>query len=475
MKAAYVIIAILTCCYVVARTFTVDITYDEVWTINEFVPQSIIHILNYTPCDANNHIINTLLIKLLLVFGNHSLWVARLPNVLAFVMYLLYSYKITSRYLSPFVGIACFLLLLLNPFLLDFFSIARGYGLSLGFLLASIYYTLQYANEAQTPALCKAIGLGAIGVLCNFSLLNYAVSLVCVVNITALFLRKKIHFKTTFLCSLLVAALLTTVVYEPIRKLKQNGNLYYGGNTSFYSDTLVSLAKYCFYSPETNSLIFYSLNVFLFILILTTTLSFFYKDKLFLRKNIVLSITILCIFSVIIQHYLLDTLYLIDRTALFFYPLFILVLSFSFNSFLCSIKNWIIALIAIVFSVNFFYHANLYKTAIWYFDAHTSTILNTLNEKGKKENKKLKIDFSWPFESSIAYYTKKNEYPFIEIVKNKSNREDLNAETDYYLYLTKSLEKVGYDANAQKIITLKKDTTLEYKPENILVFENINK
>jgi hypothetical protein len=476
IKTIYLIFGLFAFGYVLLRAIMVGITFDEVWTINEFVKQSVINILNYTPCDANNHIINTLLIKLFFTFGNYSLFVARLPNVLAFTIYLYYSYNLTYKYLSPLIGLSCFLLLLLNPFLLDFFSISRGYGLSLSFLLASLYYTFNYANNHNPSNVWKSLGFGAIAVLCNFSLLNYFVSLVILINVIALFLNTIQDYKSTILKSFVASIILIIVIYEPIRKLKQNGNLYYGGSSNFYTDTLSSLAKYTFYSTESNTFIFYSLNIFLFVLVLSIAVSFYSKHTFFSIRNIILSILILCILFVDLQHYFFGTLYLIDRTALFFYPLFILCFCFSLNDFSEKWYSKIIALILVsLFGVNFFTNANFYKTATWYFDAHSVSILNELNEKGKVENRKLKIDFSWPFQNSFDYYIQHNNYPFIEIVKNNSDRESLNKDADVYIYLIKSLEKVGYNAYNQKILFESKDTIIQYKSENIIVFDHIKK
>jgi uncharacterized membrane protein len=168
IKAGYIVFGLIAFCYIILRAIILGITYDEVWTINVFVQHSFMHILNYTPSDANNHIINTLLIKLFYAFGNKSLFVARLPNVLAFAMYLYFGYKLTYKYFSPLLGLSCFLLLLLNPFLLDFFSIARGYGLSLSFLLASIYFTLNYFFDRNSLNVWKALVFAALAVLSNF-------------------------------------------------------------------------------------------------------------------------------------------------------------------------------------------------------------------------------------------------------------------------------------------------------------------
>ena len=74
---------------IVFRAFNLSITYDEVWTF-DLASQSVLDIAtaerNFT--SANNHILNSILIKPFLVAFGHDIWVLRLPNVLASLLYL---------------------------------------------------------------------------------------------------------------------------------------------------------------------------------------------------------------------------------------------------------------------------------------------------------------------------------------------------------------------------------------------------
>ncbi|MCH8554049.1 MAG: DUF2827 domain-containing protein, partial [Schleiferiaceae bacterium] len=79
----------------------VGATYDEVWTITHFAKFYYPDVLTCTPCDANNHILNTLFIKVLFTLFGESLFLARLPNVLAFLMYSSYCAKIINLILPP--------------------------------------------------------------------------------------------------------------------------------------------------------------------------------------------------------------------------------------------------------------------------------------------------------------------------------------------------------------------------------------
>ncbi|MES2513525.1 MAG: glycosyltransferase family 39 protein, partial [Bacteroidota bacterium] len=211
IKAVYLIAAAVTFIYVFIRAFNMDITYDEAWTITDFASLDVWGIITYEPCDANNHMINTLLIKLFFLSGSDSLFVARLPNVLACILYIYFTYKIVNKHLSPVMALGCYLLLLLNPFVLDFFSIARGYGLSMGFLIASLYYMISYVNEHKTSQVLWTIAFGILTVLSNFSTLNYWLVFCLVINLIALF-NKGLNFKRTFFLTFSGSVILALIV-----------------------------------------------------------------------------------------------------------------------------------------------------------------------------------------------------------------------------------------------------------------------
>ncbi len=120
--------------YVFVRAWTVPFTFDEV-TTSQLVQGSQWSDFGLT---ANNHLLNALLIKGLLSTFSPSELIFRLPNVLAAAIYLFYAYKLGKLLMKnqPWIPLV---LLTSMPFLLDFFSLARGYGLALGFCLASIY------------------------------------------------------------------------------------------------------------------------------------------------------------------------------------------------------------------------------------------------------------------------------------------------------------------------------------------------
>ena len=58
-------------------------------------------------------------------------------------------------------------------FVLDFFCVTRGYGLSIAFQMASLYYALEYISNSHSKQFGFSFAFGAIGVMANFTLLNF--------------------------------------------------------------------------------------------------------------------------------------------------------------------------------------------------------------------------------------------------------------------------------------------------------------
>ena len=454
--------------YLLYRSVQVGITYDEAWTLKIFVPADWGHLLRYDPANANHHLLNTLLIKALFVLGPDQTWVARLPNVLAGLLYGYAAYQLTRRYLVQPLGWCAFALLLFNPFLLDFFSLARGYGLSLGFLMASLYAVLRYAEERQLKQAAWALVWGALGVTSNFSLLNYWLVLFFVINLVPA--KSKFPLNGILLLSLGIGLGLFGLIITPILKLKAQNLLYYGGNEDFYTNTLTSLAKYMVYEPNVTPAIEWGLLVVTVLWGLVVLGSFFYDRKLVAPKTVLLTLTFGAVAVVIAQHYLIGTLYLIDRTALFFYPLLVLSLAFALQDWPQPFRRGVAGALVVAAALNMLWKGNLYKTALWYFDAHTFALLNWVEERGRTENRVIPLDYSWPFSSTVEHYYRQGDYPHVALVKDWRNRNDYNPEAEVYFYLGHSLEKVGYDAPSQPILQAPKDTVEQWPKEHVVLY-----
>jgi hypothetical protein len=484
LKLIFLFIFLSVLAYITLRAALLGITYDEAWTLSTFVPLSIQDIFLYNPSDANNQILNTLLIKLFFAFGNHSLFIARLPNVFAFVVYSYFAFRMTDGSRNIFTGIFLFILLLFNPFVLDFFSLARGYGLAMAFQMGSLYFMMLFGNKLDWKKFAISLLFAMLAVLSNFSFLYFFLSILTVgVGLQLFRIRKNKKIIKVILTAFFASVLLTAMVALPLTKLINNGGLYYGGSTGFYHDTLVSLFAFILYHPYDTNTARAVLNISLFLLVSIIVLCFIKKqdqDNTFLEGKtlMICLLTSIAILINLLNHYITGTLFLIDRTALFYIPLMTIILIYWIEELQVRKVNWIPTLLllslCILTIVNFGININFKKTISWPFEAHSEKILNSINSEGIKGKRILTIDFSWPFEKSMGYYVEKNKYSNLAIAKDADDREKLNKRADYYIYYNRSLEKVGYFADQQIILNIEKDTAWLYKDEDIIVFTHLN-
>ena len=164
--------------YVGIRSSSVPFTHDEAANYSGFIRGGILPLFNID--EASNHFLNTWLEKISFVFfGNHE-FTLRLPSFAGLFIFLIsgfFSLGFLKRPLFKILGAA---ILVLNPYVLDFFSLARGYGLALGCLSASIYHALRAWRDHDNSSLAKALLWAGLATLANLTFLNVFVAL-CVV------------------------------------------------------------------------------------------------------------------------------------------------------------------------------------------------------------------------------------------------------------------------------------------------------
>jgi len=135
---------------------------------------------------ANNHVLNSLLVRLTtLVFGV-SPFTVRLPALLGAVIYIVSAYylsKLFARRLS-FQTIV-FVCLVYNPFILDYLVAARGYSLALGFLLCAVAAgACAHVLGASTAAYLRTCVFCSICLALSFAA-SFSFAIVCALTLLA--------------------------------------------------------------------------------------------------------------------------------------------------------------------------------------------------------------------------------------------------------------------------------------------------
>src|SRR6476620_7365248 len=170
------------------RAARVPLTYDEAASYIRYIDanaQSVFDPTVFSIFDfevATNHFLNTLLTKGSTIVAGGSEFALRLPNLIADVMFIVFSLRILQRYARPWIATTGMLLLNVNPYVLDFFSLSRGYGLSLGFLMGAVFYLLRLFDELSAGPgrlrdASRVLAFALAAVLSNFALLNVWLSI----------------------------------------------------------------------------------------------------------------------------------------------------------------------------------------------------------------------------------------------------------------------------------------------------------
>jgi len=474
----YLLIGAIFFLYISIRVVRLGATYDEIMTINGPVNLSFSGMfLKFSPL-ANNHLLNTFLIKVFFLFGNESLLIARLPNVLSFILYSYFGHKIAVKNLSPALGLGCFLLLICNPFLLDFFSLARGYGLSLSFLMGALYFGTEHFKTPSPSSLSKSLVFASLSVISILSMIYFWVCLTALLDLPHLFKKDLSLFKRSLIYSSIIGIVLLCIIAVPMMRLINAHALVYGGNTSFYSDTLLSLTRYSLYHFEATRTSYLVLNSALSILGLVGLVSYTHKWDWISPKSLLLGILLSPIILIILSHHLAGMLYPINRVALFIYPIFILCLSFSLNDIGRYWRGGILLFLVAISSINFISNATSYKTVIWSFESHTKEVLERVNEKAKQEGKVKALACTSILYQSINYYTARNNYPFIRVI-GSSEAEVVPSDADYYILAAEDAGQITQEEFIEKWVKpldqYDKDLVMAYPKEHLFVFENLKK
>lgn len=386
---------------------------------------------------ANNHLLNTLLMKWCSkIFGNSELSL-RLPNLAAHAAYLLCTLLLISRLSHPLVQITAFALLNLNPFSLDFFFLARGYGLALAFLLLSLHLLLrafEKRRKGRMGALPYLSALaGSLTVLANLAFLNYF--LVLVLTAACLLLgdaspgEVKAGRMPRALGLLGAGGVFITAIAFELLQLRERGQLYFGGRSGFIEDTVSSLVSASLYAAPyaegiEKALCWAVIGVFLACFLLGLYLLCFRKEVT--RLTLLLGMLGGAAALPILQYRFFSILFPIERAALYYLPLYAMVLIYACEEILDlpqrqGKKMVSLALALTVAAASCWHFYQRFDTRFcynWWYDAHNDEVLEIIDRDRARNlpGRTVSLGNSWLMEPSLNFYRVTRKYTWLKPV-----------------------------------------------------------
>lgn len=416
---------IVTAAIVFYRSASLSMTHDESATWLYLQDNSILPILFLKDAwgTANNHYLNSLLIQWFSSILGDKEWVIRLPNTISYLLYGIASiYLIKRVFETKGAQLMAAGLIFLNVYLIDFFSLARGYGMSLAFhmvALVILYKWIKSRKPFLLVFLFAALTLAALSLFTHLIFFPLYTILVYCFLIWS-YKRNAIPFQVSeIIIPLSFLILISLIVYVPVTTLSSNAEFLWGTpmlEESFKGLIKDSLQARAYLGSETDGII----GVILALSIIAGVLQ---RLKL-LQKNDtatafhlgIFLVFILMIFGIVFSKWIFGTLYPVDRKSTLYLPLIFLLVPYSIEFFK---NNKVTTLIGAGFLILSLIHfqdkLEIDRTREWYYDYQTREYIELIASEIK--DKDVDVGMNWTFYWSATYYRITESYVHLNLIR----------------------------------------------------------
>jgi hypothetical protein len=461
-------LAILVWIYVAWKAAVMGMTHDESASfiyLNEVNILGFLFDKNAWP-NANNHYLNTLFFQVTTrLFGNSEIAI-RLFSVISYGVAAYYFILLTQDIKNKYLRLAGFGFVFLNPYFIDFFSMARGYGAANAFTIAGIYYTKEYLIHSYR----KDILLVAVfTLLASFSLFSSVIFFPIFFGIILLYQGWQIFNKVKPLSSIYtslgistaIAVLALILLYIPLTALSKNDEFRWGAPTLV--ECFQSLVNHSSYGMP------YMINdLFLagfFICILCYSLFKFFSGKTFERHlQLVACIGFVLLILIMIGAKLgFNSFYPVERKTTIFIPWIGLIFFLMLDQVNFSKKSVLGIVLGLLFVFHFGKAMDTHFAREWWYDRDTKSFISKVVEdmKSSGNNNQVKVQSHWMFWPTLSFYSK-TKYPNI-VIGDYNKDIDTTKRYDYFLsfdsdhaLLEKNYETIHKENTGISLYKLKK-------------------
>ncbi len=400
------------------RAFVIPMTHDEASSWLNYHNTPIWSCFSDPKCwgTANNHWLNTLLFQWCeSLFGNDP-WALRIPNIVSGWGYLICASLLCSRYIKTFVlQLLGFLLLSGHVYLLDFFSLARGYGIMTCGVIWGMYSLIRYTEQWSVRWLLICIGSVFLAILGNFTaILAYlSVGLVWLVYVVAsrktiLLLRHGIYWAIS-------AIILFLLLRLPVSILSSSGEFTQGANNVY--ETGVNLMQVILYGHTYFEVLTPPVLLVFFLLLILVFLVQVSLRKPSDSSPFVLVTTLLFanILMIVLQQFLTGSHTPVSRKSIYLIPLLFSAVSLGFactgHRRLRLVGAGVIIILLIMHSSRVLEFRHVRE---WYYDAYYPELLSVILPEGAQSDS-VHLATSWIFYPALNFYKETVPLPFSDL------------------------------------------------------------
>ncbi len=456
-----VLLSCLLFAYAATRAALVPITWDEAFSYLEFTRKGLLlPVGHFRAMAANNHYLNTWLTYLTTGVLGVSELTLRLPALAAYVLFLYYTARLCHELTSPLQRVAAFLVLNGNPYLLDYFSLSRGYALAYGLLAGSLWYLYRFLQADLQPRYSRAsLGFAIVAVAAHLTLIHFLISLVIVILLTTIVCapadwggrRRAAYAVRVNAVGLAAVALSLVPAAYLIRKLQHVRSFFYGG-TSFWHDTVLDVLDASLYEKPYRALAGPWMGTFSFrvsdllgiLAIVVMAVALWVSIQRIARQRrpsdlylpAVVFLLCSCALALVLQHHLFGVLYLKRRTGMYLLILGAFVLVLLADAMVRSGRKWRYALpvVAILVTLHLVNCLNLAYALEWKQDADVKRMLADIAAARMRmpdDHRPTVLGVNLEFEAPLNFYRRVDALTWLNPADRRMKFHQLS---DFYLY-----------------------------------------
>ena len=373
--------------YIIARAFYLDMTHDEAYSFHNVKQFWYVEAL----CTGNTHWFNFGAIKLAILCGLETAvqlrWFSLVASGAFFVIAFLWIKGIKQFPIQLFA----FSCLALNPYVIDYQSLARGYSAGLLFEALSLCFLMISISKQKRVYSVLALLFAGCSAIANFNFFYFFSSYSLLYFYLTYFKHGFNFFKEKrFYLDTIIVMGVTLLVLRALMFITECSNDIgaYGGNSLvpsiFYG--LIDGLTYRNSSWSSNTIAVGGWSLFISFLFMSLYGILKYKSHQHKLYTFASAIFLLMLSLTVINKLAFNVLYPTYRTTLMFYPL-MAIISISFIETLSVrsiLKQSILYSMSGLCIINFIFSINFKSTFDYYEQADSKNCFNYLKEIGAK-------------------------------------------------------------------------------------------
>ena len=326
-NTSFFILMCMLALYVIVRAVCIDMTHDEAYSFYNVKHFWYVEAL----CTGNTHWFNFAAIKLMVMLGLEKAWQLRWFTMLSSVVFLSIGYHWIKSIKTLPLKLFAFSFLFLNPYLLDYFSLARGYAAGLTLEALSIGCLMIAHSKKNKQYALIALFFAGMSAIANFNFF-YFFAAFAMVYFYNYYFKNGLPFlkdKRFYMDSIFTIGIIALVLRALLFITKCSNDIGAYGGDSFVESVFYGFVDGLLYRnvvlPHKT---IYSISYAVFAIVFCASLFGVYSIK---KKHLRLytyasTVFLLMIALMVINKWCFGVLYPTYRTTLMFYPLIAIIL-----------------------------------------------------------------------------------------------------------------------------------------------------